>query len=377
MTGTGTGAGTGTEGTTGKEGTTGTDTGAWAVDRTPSAEDVRLLVDRLLGADPEEERWIDPVDEGGEHATWRVGSSYVLRLAPGGAASARRRREVALRDALAVKLGVPVPRSAASGEWEWDTGLAYTLDLALPGESAERRPVPAAGERDLAALLSGLAHFPVPEAAALGVPHAAPRQVAELWTDAGQRADTRGPDAAGPDTAGSDVPGPEVPGPAASRYDMPEHGVPEHSAQPYPGSGYAAGLAALRRLETRCPATPAAEVPTALVHYDLKGEHLLLAPGGRVSGVLDWTDAVLGDPAEDIAGLALSIGAPAALRVARNAGYGPAMCARALQLVRCDTQIRLADRLSGRDDSPLPLLRAQRARAWEATPLDGAAPTSS
>ena len=158
---------------------------------------------------------------------------------------------------------------------------------------------------------------------------------------------------------------------------MPEHGVPEHSAQPYPGSGYAAGLAALRRLETRCPATPAAEVPTALVHYDLKGEHLLLAPGGRVSGVLDWTDAVLGDPAEDIAGLALSIGAPAALRVARNAGYGPAMCARALQLVRCDTQIRLADRLSGRDDSPLPLLRAQRARAWEATPLDGAAPTSS
>ena len=174
MTGTGTGAGTGTEGTTGKEGTTGTDTGAWAVDRTPSAEDVRLLVDRLLGADPEEERWIDPVDEGGEHATWRVGSSYVLRLAPGGAASARRRREVALRDALAVKLGVPVPRSAASGEWEWDTGLAYTLDLALPGESAERRPVPAAGERDLAALLSGLAHFPVPEAAALGVPHAAP-----------------------------------------------------------------------------------------------------------------------------------------------------------------------------------------------------------
>ncbi|MYR61337.1 phosphotransferase, partial [Streptomyces sp. SID625] len=30
-----------------------------------------------------------------------------------------------------------------------------------------------------------------------------------------------------------------------------------------------------------------------LVHHDLKGEHLVLSPDGRVRGVLDWTDAVI------------------------------------------------------------------------------------
>ncbi|MYR63872.1 phosphotransferase, partial [Streptomyces sp. SID625] len=53
-----------------------------------------------------------------------------------------------------------------------------------------------------------------------------------------------------------------------------------------------------------------------LVHHDLKGEHLVLSPDGRVRGVLDWTDAVIGDPAEDIAGLALAVGSPAAVRAA-------------------------------------------------------------
>ncbi|WP_326687106.1 aminoglycoside phosphotransferase family protein [Streptomyces sp. NBC_01795] len=295
--------------------------------RPPSADTVRRLVDRVLAGDPEEERRIEPVHEGGEHATWRVGDRYVLRLAPDRAASARQRREAALREAVAAKLSVPVPRSAATGEW--DEGRTYTLDLAPAGESAEQRPVPAAGERDLAALLSGLADFPVREAEALGVPRTAARQVTAVWTGA-ERA--RG----------------------AVR-------------------GREAEFAALRRLETVCPATPAAGTPTALVHHDLKGEHLLLTPAGRVSGVLDWTDAVLGDPAEDIAGLALSIGATAALRVAANAGYGTGMCARALQLVRCDTLVRLAARLAGVDDSPLPLLRTQRARAGETTPLDESA----
>ncbi len=99
----------------------------------------------------------------------------------------------------------------------------------------------------------------------------------------------------------------------------------------------------------------AAQPGTAvLVHHDLKGEHLVVSTDGRVRGVLDWTDAVVGDPAEDIAGLALAVGSPAAVRAATLAGYGARPCLRGLWLARCDTVIRLADHLKGRDTGPLP-----------------------
>lgn len=107
-----------------------------------------------------------------------------------------------------------------------------------------------------------------------------------------------------------------------------------------------------------------------MLHNDLKGEHLLVTGSGRLCGVLDWTDAMVGDVAEDVAGLAIAVGAAAAVRAATLAGYERAVCARALYLARCDTLIRLAERLRGEDDSPLWLLRAQRARAWQITPLD-------
>lgn len=43
----------------------------------------------------------------------------------------------------------------------------------------------------------------------------------------------------------------------------------------------------------------------ALIHHDLALEHLLVDPvGARLTGVIDWTDAALGDPALDFAGLA-------------------------------------------------------------------------
>src|SRR4051812_28876392 len=91
---------------------------------------------------------------------------------------------------------------------------------------------------------------------------------------------------------------------------------------------------------------------------------------GRVRGVPDWPATVVGDPAEDIAGLALAVGSPAAVRAATLAGYGARPCLRGLWLSRCDTVIRLADRLQGRDHSPEPLLRTQLRRAWEAILLE-------
>ncbi len=40
-----------------------------------------------------------------------------------------------------------------------------------------------------------------------------------------------------------------------------------------------------------------------LIHGDLEAEHLLLDASGALSGVLDWSDVCLGDPARDLGGL--------------------------------------------------------------------------
>lgn len=314
--------------------------------RQPSPRTAQSLADRLL-TDPGEVR---PVDEGGEHATWWVGAGHVLRLAPDAAASARQRREIALRDALRPRLPVPVPQSGASGEWA--DGLAYTLDIRLPGVSAEHRQVSPAGERDLTRLLGALREFAPGHAEALGVPAAPPRHLAAVRAGAVRAARTLEADGA----FDGRLLGLLETDPRAHASDP-----PPYASDPHPYASEVTGTE-----------DPAHTPPAVLAHHDLKGEHLLTDEEGRVSGVLDWTDAVLGDPAEDIAGLALALGAPAAARVADAAGHTPQRCARGLQLARCDTLIRLADRLHGIDDSPLPLLRAQVRRAWEGTPLDRA-----
>ncbi|BAC69871.1 transferase [Streptomyces avermitilis] len=295
---------------------------------TPTADSIRRLVRSVLadgpadGAGPE----VRPVAAGGEHSTWWVGTRHVLRLAPDRDASVRLRRELRLRDLVRPHIGVAVPASVAHGEWA--TGLAYTLDTRLPGAGGEEHAVSAVGEADLAALLTGLREVPVRQAEPLGVPRAVPRSLEALRTVAEDAAQYL----SGADEFDADRLG-QLTAPAA----------------------------------VQLAAQPGAAV---LVHHALKGEHLVVSGDGRVRGVLDWTDAVIGDPAEDIAGLAIAVGAPAAVRAATLAGYGARPCLRGLWLTRCDTLVRLADRLQGRDDSPLPLLRTRLRRAWEAILLE-------
>ncbi|MFF2125077.1 aminoglycoside phosphotransferase family protein [Streptomyces olivochromogenes] len=290
---------------------------------TPTADTVRRLVRSLLadseaaGAGPD----VRPVTEGGEHSTWWVGTRHVLRLAPDRETAVRRRRELRLRELVRPLVGVAVPTSVAHGDWAG--GLTYTLDTRLPGRSGEAQDVSAVGEADLAALLTGLREVPVRQAEALGVPRAAPRSLEELRTAAERAAEGLA---------------------AADEFDP---GRLAQLTQPAAGQLAAQTAAAV------------------LVHHDLKGEHLVVTADGRVRGVLGWADAVLGDPAEDIAGLAIAVGAPAAVRAATLADYGARPCLRGLWLSRCDTVIRLAERLRGRGEGPLPLLRTQLGRAWE------------
>jgi aminoglycoside 2''-phosphotransferase len=61
----------------------------------------------------------------------------------------------------------------------------------------------------------------------------------------------------------------------------------------------------------------------ALVHHDLTGDHILVERGGGVSGIIDWGDASIGDPAIDFTGLLDDYGAEFAERVL--ASYGGAV----------------------------------------------------
>jgi len=297
---------------------------------TPTADTVRRLVRSLLkdgttGATGTAGPQVRPVVEGGEH-TWWVGTRPVLRLAPDRESAARRRRELRLRDLVRPHLTVTVPTSVAHGEWA--PGLTYTLDTKVPGGTAEDHDVSAVGEADLAGLLTGLREVPARQAETLGVPRTAPRSLEALRRAAERAADRLA---------------------AADEFDP----------------------ARLKQLTLPSAVQLAAQPGTAvLVHHGLRGEHLVVSADGRVRGVLDWTRAVVGDPAEDIAGLAVAVGSPAAVRAATLAGYGARPCLRGLWLARCDTVIRLAEHLTGQDKDSLPLLGLQLRRAWEAILLE-------
>ena len=304
---------------------------------TPTADTVRRLVRSLLADSTAKTGGTGTTGTGttgtgpdirptGDPATWWVGSRHVLRLAPDRETSARLRRELRLRDLVRPHIGVAVPGAVAHGEWA--DGLAYTLDTRPPGGLAEEHDISAVGEADLAALLTGLREVPVRQAETLGVPRVGPRSLEALRRAAEGAAERLA---------------------AADEFDP----------------------ARLHQLTPSATTQLAAQAgPAVLVHHDLRGEHLVVSADGRVRGILDWTHAVVGDPAEDIAGLALAVGSPAAVRAATLAGYAARPCLRGLWLARCDTVVRLAESLAGRDAGPLPLRRAQLRRAWEAILLE-------
>ncbi|MEU8591869.1 aminoglycoside phosphotransferase family protein [Streptomyces sp. NPDC048664] len=295
---------------------------------TPTAETVRRLVRSLLppGGDKDGEPAVTPVAASGGQATWWVGTRHVLRLALDADASARQHRELRLRGLVRPYTGLAVPKSVARGEWA--AGLAYTLDTRLSGSTAERPAVSAIGEADLAALLTGLRGVPVRQAEGLGVPRRAPRSLESVRSAAVA---------------------------AAALLAERDEFDPARLAQ--------LTLPAARQLTAHAAA--------ALVHHGLGGDHLVMSADGRVRGVLGWADAVLGDPAEDIASLAAALGSPAAVRAATLADYGARPCLRGLWLARCDALVRLAEAFEGRGDgTPPPVLRARLRHAWESIMLE-------
>ena len=209
---------------------------------------VTRVVRSVAGGDAA--RRVRRITQGGDHHAWWIDADLVARFAPDVAATARLHREVALRDLVRPHLAIPVPVSVAAGDWA--RGLGFTLDRRLPGTSAEASPVPLSAMAELAGLLAGLGGIPTDAAARIGNPHQ----------------------------------------PALDLHAL--HRRALAAARRLLDAGELTA-AQLRRVQDAQPLLSAPPQQVVLVHGDLKGEHLLIDQG-RVSGVLDWTDAELGDP---------------------------------------------------------------------------------
>lgn len=70
----------------------------------------------------------------------------------------------------------------------------------------------------------------------------------------------------------------------------------------------------------------------ALIHQDLAGEHILYAPArGTITGIIDWGDVAIGDPAIDFTGLL--------------AAYGEDFTERVLAQYQCEVDTSFRDRM--------------------------------
>ncbi|KAG2414823.1 hypothetical protein HFD88_006011 [Aspergillus terreus] len=102
-----------------------------------------------------------------------------------------------------------------------------------------------------------------------------------------------------------------------------------------------------------------------LLHADIKDLHILVdAENGRITGILDWADASIGNPAEDISGLVLCVGAELATKIAQEVGYDSHEIMQGIVKARCERVLRLEEVITGADtESPLEWRKRQLAVA--------------
>ncbi|MEQ7009153.1 aminoglycoside phosphotransferase family protein [Actinopolymorpha sp. B17G11] len=110
------------------------------------------------------------------------------------------------------------------------------------------------------------------------------------------------------------------------------------------------------------------DVPTALVHTDIRAEHLYLDTEGDLVGVIDFGDAAIGDPARDFAKIAGDFG-DRFVHLLLSHYRGPAadgILARSQLYRRLDTLWEVAEDAWGERPSALRRLRSLTAAATRA-----------
>jgi hypothetical protein len=99
--------------------------------------------------------------------------------------------------------------------------------------------------------------------------------------------------------------------------------------------------------------------PSVVCHDNLKGEHILIASAGdAITGIIDWSDLSLADPATDFAGLIIWLGGSFVATVLRRYTLESdgQILARARFLARANALYLIGERLAGESDAPLDLL---------------------
>jgi aminoglycoside 2''-phosphotransferase len=115
---------------------------------------------------------------------------------------------------------------------------------------------------------------------------------------------------------------------------------------------------------------PRAEVERwSLIHSDLVDEHVLFDAGGRVTGVIDWGDACLSNPAFDFGGLFAWLGADFVRDVLAHYPLitDPAFADEIAFYGRCMALVTYGYSLQGRDTSPADRLHLVRTAFAEST----------
>jgi len=270
----------------------------------------------LLGAERAAD--LSPLGSGTDHEAYDVGGAFVLRIPKRGGRAGGLDREADILELVRPVSPIPVPEVIAR-----DRGSGALVLRRLPGTSLLDAPPPDPGA--LAGRLAGL----------LASLHGLPRARVEA--------------VAAPD--------------------------------PYPHPAYLADAAAVlpvvaprldqqqrRLVETFVSAPPPPEPSaTVLCHNDLGAEHLLAGPDrATLTGVIDWADAALADPARDLGRLYRDLGpATAAAILDRLAPPGAdALWQRAAFHARCALIEDLAYGLESGDRRYLDAARASLARTF-------------
>ena len=121
-------------------------------------------------------------------------------------------------------------------------------------------------------------------------------------------------------------------------------------------------------LSVEIPDRSTPDIPI-LLHGDISMQHILVDEGdGHITGIIDWSDAMIGDACEDIAGLALSIGSKRTREISIEVGYDEHTIARGLLFAKCLAIEDLRELKCGTEQQPPEeLLRAQFEMAFQET----------
>jgi aminoglycoside phosphotransferase (APT) family kinase protein len=200
---------------------------------------------------------VDVIHDGWDSEVHVVDGTWVVRIPRRAQVAAEVRAEIALLAELGPTLPVAVPSAEAVGPAQ-EGWFAYRLIEGTPIQ-------PGAPAAEVAAFLSALHRFPVERAADLGVRR------------------------------------PEWEAAVSGR-------LGEFSSRVVPMLEPHERALARRRFAEFLSDPANFSFRPALIHADLGPEHLLCDPDGRLVGVIDWTDAHIGDPALDFAWLLTGLG---------------------------------------------------------------------